>query len=137
MASIQILQKIRQEVISSGFDERYKTGAYEFVLNGLDFYLTQIGEKRHVSGQEFSLALLNFAHKQFGLTAKSVLNNWGIERTEDFGYIVYNLIHIGVLSKQPEDSLDHFFNVVDFSSWFSEQDDFEIDRQFIKRIKGA
>ena len=59
MASTQTLDRIRRELIDSGKDTRYKTGAYEFVLNGLDFYLTQIGEKRHVNGRS-SMALVKF-----------------------------------------------------------------------------
>ncbi|KMQ52038.1 hypothetical protein CHISP_1027 [Chitinispirillum alkaliphilum] len=137
MTSIQILNKIREKIIESGIDDQYKLGAYDFVLNGLDFYLSTLGEKRHVTGQELSIALLSFAHKQFGPLSRSVLKNWGIQSTEDFGHIVYNLISVGMLSKQPDDSLDHFFNVVDFSSYFESQNDFIIDAENIKRIKGA
>ena len=91
MASTQTLDRIRRELIDSGKDTRYKTGAYEFVLNGLDFYLTQIGEKRHVNGTELSMALLNFAFKQYGLLSLDVLNYWE-SKTDDFGNIVFNMI---------------------------------------------
>ena len=132
-----IVEKIRDEIIESGIDDRYKTGAYEFVLNGLDFYISKIGEKRHVSGQELSMGLLAFSHKQHGLMAKSVLANWGIRTTDDFGYIVYNMINIGLMSKQPNDALDDFFDVMDVDSFFDSVDCFEIDKNFIKKIKGA
>jgi len=135
--SPQIIEKVRNEIIEGGVDDRYKTGAYEFVLNGLDFYISKIGEKRHVTGQELSMGLLSFANKQFGLMAKSVLNNWGIEATDDFGYIVYNMIKVGLMSKQPGDSLDDFFDVMDTNSFFDSVDCFEIDKSFIKRVKGA
>lgn len=39
MASIQNLNRIREELIESGKDDRYKIGGYDFVLNGLEFYL--------------------------------------------------------------------------------------------------
>ncbi|MDR2727523.1 MAG: hypothetical protein LBB56_00185 [Chitinispirillales bacterium] len=135
--SAHIVEKVRDEIIESGVDDRYKTGAYEFVLNGLDFYISKIGEKRHVSGKELSIGLLSFAHKQFGLMARSVLSYWGVEATDDFGYIVYNMIKAGLMSKQPDDSLDDFFDVMDVNSFFDSADCFEIDKSFIKRVKGA
>lgn len=137
MASTQVLDRIRSEIIDSEKDSRYKIGAYEFVLNGLDFYLTQIGEKRHVSGQELSKGLLNFALKQFGLMSKDVLFSWGIKKTDDIGNIVYNMISIGLMSKKPEDRLEDFYDVTDISLFFKKQNYFEIDKNFIKNIKGA
>ncbi len=137
MASSQIMEKIREDILESGMDDRYKLGAYEFVLNGLDFYLSKLGEKRHVTGQELSLGLLSFAHKQYGPLARNVLENWGVEKTEDLGHLVYNMINVGLMSKQPEDSLDDFFEVIDFKSYFDDLECFEIDKPFIKRIKGA
>lgn len=137
MASTQVLDRIRSEIIDSEKDSRYKIGAYEFVLNGLDFYLTQIGEKRHVSGQELSKGLLNFALKQFGLMSKDVLFSWGIKKTDDIGNIVYNMISIGLMSKKPEDRLEDFYDVTDISLFFKKQNYYEIDKNFIKNIKGA
>ncbi|MDR0306872.1 MAG: hypothetical protein LBI42_08560 [Chitinispirillales bacterium] len=134
---VRITEKIRAEIIESGLDDRYKTGAYEFVLNGLDFYITKIGEKRHVTGQELSMGLLAFAHKQYGLMAGSVLAHWGISVTDDFGYIVYNMIKIGLMSKQPNDTLDDFFDVMNVNSFFDSVDCFETDISFIKRVKGS
>ena len=66
MATTQIIERIRKELIDSGRDTRYRIGGYEFILNGMEFYLTSIGEKRHVSGQELTRGLLLFAQKQFG-----------------------------------------------------------------------
>ncbi|MCL2688418.1 MAG: hypothetical protein FWE57_01045 [Chitinispirillia bacterium] len=135
--SPQIIDRVRDEIIENGLDDRYKTGAYEFVLNGLDFYISKIGEKRHVTGQELTIGLLSFANKQFGLMAKSVLKNWGVETTDDFGCIVYNMIRAGLMSKQPGDSLDDFLDVCDVYSFFDSIDCFEMDKSFIKRVKGA
>ena len=73
MASTQNLEKIRLEIIEQGRDLRYKIGAYDFVLNGLEFYLAKIGEKRHVTGQELAIGLMSFAQKQFGPLAQEVL----------------------------------------------------------------
>lgn len=135
MASSQVLEKIRNEIIDSGRDDRYLLGAYEYVLNGMEFYLTSIGEKRHVSGQELTRGLLLFAQKQFGLLARKVLNYWGINKTDDLGNIVYNMIEINIMSKQPEDSLEHFRNVLDIDEFFENIDFYQIDREVIKKLK--
>lgn len=137
MASTQTLDRIRLELIDSGKDTRYKIGAYEFVLNGLDFYLTQLGEKRHVNGRELSMALLNFAFKQYGLLSYDVLSYWGIKKTDDFGKIVFNMISIGLMSKQSEDRVEDFFDVTELAEFFREKQYFEIDKNYIKSTKGA
>jgi uncharacterized repeat protein (TIGR04138 family) len=137
MSSDQVPDKIQHEIIEVRGDTRYKLDAYLFIMNGLEFYLTILGEKRHVTGQEFSKGLLLFAHKQFGPLARSVLHHWGIDKTDDLGNIVYNLISIKVMSKQPEDSIEDFSDVVELGAYFAAQEDFEIDRNFIKSIKGA
>ncbi len=137
MAASQVLERIRKEIIGSGADTRYPVSAYEFVLSGLDFYLTNIGEKRHVSGQEFSVGLLNFAHKQFGLLAKEVLDFYGIKATNDFGNIVYNLIELGIMSRTTDDRIEDFNDVVEIKEFFKDKECLKIDPEFIKRIKGA
>ena len=136
MTTPQVMKKIQNEIVAEK-DTRYKIQAYSFVLSGLEFYLSSLGEKRHVSGQELSKGLLLFALKQFGLMARDVLRNWGITKTDDFGYMVYNMIEIGVMSRQPDDAVEHFFDVVDFDACFNVQRYVEIDKDFIKKTKGA
>jgi uncharacterized repeat protein (TIGR04138 family) len=136
-ATPEFVDSIRAEIINSGLDTRYKVGAYEFVMGGLDFCLAKLGEKRHVSGQEFSKSLLMLAHRQFGLLAKSVFDYWGVKTTGDLGCIVYNMIRIGIMDKRPEDSLDDFFDVVDIDALFKAVEYFQIDKEFIRKIRGA
>lgn len=137
MATQELLERIQSELIESGNDTRYRLGGYEFVLNGMEFYLTSLGEKRHVSGQELTKGLLLFAQKQFGPIAETVLQYWGIERSDDLGNIVYNLIGLGIMSKQPEDSIDHFHAITEFPDYFAQLTTFKIDKDVIKRVKGA
>jgi uncharacterized repeat protein (TIGR04138 family) len=135
--SNEFIDRIRRKIIESGLDTRYKTGAYEFVMGGLDFCTTKIGEKRHVTGPELSKALLMFAHRQFGPMAKSVLNHWGVKTTDDFGCIVYNMIRVGILDKRPEDSLDDFNDVIDINELFNVIEYFQIDKEYIRQLKGV
>jgi uncharacterized repeat protein (TIGR04138 family) len=137
MAANQIINRIRKELIETGRDSRYRIGGYEFILNGMEFYLTSIGEKRHVTGQELTRELLLFAQKQFGPLARSVLNYWGIQNTADLGNIVYNMIDIGIMSKKPDDSIEHFNDIIDIASFFHHQEYFKVEKEAVKRIKGA
>ncbi|MBN2188592.1 MAG: hypothetical protein JW699_03985 [Chitinispirillaceae bacterium] len=137
MPSPQAREKIRREIIEKGRDARYQLDAYLFVLDGLEFHLARLGVIRHVNGREFSLGLLTFAHKQFGPLARIVLSGWGINATDDFGRIVYNLINIGVMRKQPEDRLEDFSGVIDLDEFFKDQEWCDVDKDYIKKIQGA
>lgn len=137
MVSPQVLDRIRNEVILSGRDTRYRIEGYGFVLNGLDFYHAKAGELRHFSGSELAKGLVEFADKQFGPVAQSVLAHWGINSTNDFGHIVYNLIDLKLMRKQESDALEDFFNVVDFKEHFASRDCFVIDRAHIRSLRSA
>ena len=137
MVSAQALERIRTEFIESGRDTRYRLSAYGFVLSGLEFYLMKIGEKRHVSGQEFARGLVEFAAKQFGPLTADVLAYWGVTTTNDFGYIVYNLIDIDLMVRQEGDSLADVFDVLDIGEYCRREDPFVIDKDYIRSLKGA
>jgi len=82
-------------------------------------------EGRHLTGQELCHALRLYALQQFGFMAISVLAQWGITKTDDFGSIVYNLIDIGLMRKSPDDRQDHFNDVYSFQTAFV--DNFQIE----------
>ncbi len=136
-AEHDLISKIRSEFIDSGRDVRYPCDAYIFVLQGLEFYFAKINEKRHVTGGELSGGLVEFARRQFGPLAFEVLRTWGISSTNDFGFIVYNLIDIGAMSKTPSDRVEDFFNVFDLKDYFEGIDYYTIDKKFIRSIQGA
>jgi uncharacterized repeat protein (TIGR04138 family) len=107
-------------------DPRYAGEAYAFVREGLDHTLKSLRRSgsqhvnRHVTGQELLGGLRDFALKEFGPMAKTVLNDWGIVRCEDFGNIVFNLVNSGVLGKTDTDSLNDFKNGFNFDEAFCE-----------------
>jgi uncharacterized repeat protein (TIGR04138 family) len=133
----EFTERIRRQVIETGLDTRYDVGAYEFVMGGLDFCTTKIGEKRHVTGPELSKALLTLAHRQFGPMAKSVLHHWGVKTTDDFGRIVYNMIRIGIMDKRPGDSLDDFNDVINLDALFNAIEYFQVDKEYVRKLKGV
>ena len=100
-------------------DQRYKADSYEFVLSGLHFTQDKIKREGHLTGQELACGLRDFAIEQYGPMAKTVLNHWGITRTEDFGHIVYNMIEKKLLAKTDTDSLSDFKEVYDFGAAFN------------------
>lgn len=77
--------------------------------------------ERHVSGQELCEAIRQFALDQYGYMARTVLNNWGIHSTSDFGEIVFNLIRIGQMRKTPNDRREDFNDVYDFDAAFQQE----------------
>ena len=108
----QVLAKIRAH------DGHYHKHAYVFVLQALEFSQRRLPSRRHVSGAELAWACRDFAHAKFGLLARTVLEHFGIIRTDDFGRVVFTLVEIGLLSKEPSDSLADFHEVYDFERAF-------------------
>jgi uncharacterized repeat protein (TIGR04138 family) len=50
---------------------------------------------------------------RYGLMARTVFRRWGIEKTDDFGEIVFNLVEATLMSKTNEDSRRDFQGVYD------------------------
>ncbi|MFA6130223.1 MAG: Minf_1886 family protein [Candidatus Omnitrophota bacterium] len=100
-------------------DKRYKSDAYEFVLQGLSFTQGKLKKQTHVSGKELAFGLRDYAIEQYGALSQRVLSHWGISQTRDFGEIVYNMIEKKLLSKSDEDYLDDFNLVYEFNAAFA------------------
>ncbi|HJO10243.1 MAG TPA: Minf_1886 family protein [Verrucomicrobiota bacterium] len=106
-------------------DERYARDAYHFVREGLDFTQLKMAkmsgakEPQHVSGQELTDGMRQFALETYGPMAKLLLNEWGIRRTEDFGEIVFNLVDNNLLAKTDNDTRKDFVAGFDFEDAFT------------------
>ena len=106
-------------------DPRYHHKAYLFVQEALDFTAKQLkkpatGEDRHVSGKELLGGVRDFALSQFGPMAMTVLQTWGIQRTEDVGEIVFNLVDAGRFGRRETDGREDFADGFDFHTAFVE-----------------
>lgn len=104
---------------------QYPAEAYEFIQRGLSYTVQKLHGTdpdpracRHVSGQQLCDGLREYALTQWGLLARTVLRQWDIHSTLDFGRIVFSLIEAGQMQKTHEDCLDDFRNVYDFKSAF-------------------
>ena len=104
-------------------DPRFAAESYYFLREGLDFTVKTLqkpaeGPERHVTGQELADGLRQYALQEFGPLALTVLRAWGIQRTEDFGEIVFNLVEAGKLGKTEKDSRADFAKGYDFFEVF-------------------
>jgi uncharacterized repeat protein (TIGR04138 family) len=104
-------------------DPRYAADAYLFVREALDFTVKTLrkpteGPQRHVTGQELMDCMRQYALNEFGPMAFTVLNEWGVTRTEDFGDLVFNLVDAGVLGKTETDTREDFAGGYSFAEAF-------------------
>ena len=104
-------------------DSRYARDAYAFVRESLDFTQKTIGKEnrgqvRHITGQELLDGIRQFALNQFGPMAVTVLEEWGVNNSRDFGEIVFNMVEIELLAKTDKDNRDDFNNGYDFTDAF-------------------
>jgi uncharacterized repeat protein (TIGR04138 family) len=105
-------------------DPRYAPGAYLFVREALAKTQAEhkkrekLANQRHISGTELCEGIRQYALEQYGPMAHTLLQQWGLHKTSDFGNIVFNLIEYGVLGKTPEDSIEDFNDVFDFDNAF-------------------
>ncbi len=104
-------------------DPRFHRDAYFFVREALDHTQKSIvkenkGQMRHVSGQELLVGIREFALAQFGPMAITVLEEWGVRNSRDFGDIVFNMVDTGWLAKTDKDTRDDFQDGYDFTEAF-------------------
>lgn len=99
-------------------DARYKGEAYAFVMEALSYTQKKFNRPRHVTGEELLEGLKELLLKKFGPMTLNVLRHWGIQNTEDFGHIVFNLVENRILTKTEDDNFEHFRNGYDFTEAF-------------------
>lgn len=117
----------------------YHPLAYKFVFSALRFTQEQLGRDRttevtgHISGPELldGIRLLGLQH--FGMLSIAVFKAWGIDSTDDFGRIVFQLIEAGEMRKTPNDQLTDFFGVYDFQKVFHEDYTLDTTEAFSKK----
>jgi uncharacterized repeat protein (TIGR04138 family) len=104
-------------------DPRYPYEVYDFVFAALAHTQKALGRHREsepdedaandVSVREWLVGIRDFALHEFGLMARTVFRRWGVNSTDDFGEIIFNLIDANLVSKGPADSRRDFHAVYD------------------------
>lgn len=104
----------RLSELDGGYDER----GYAFVLAALEEVVERLPRRRHVTGPELAEACRDLGIRLYGPLARTVLEHWNVRSTRDIGEIVFNLLEVGVLSKDDRDSRDDFDDLFDFGDVF-------------------
>lgn len=107
-------------------DPRYKVEAYAFLFAALSHTQTKLNKPRHVTGRELLEGIKELALEKYGKIARTVLEHWGVRKTDDFGEIVFNLVEAGLLGKTDEDKKEDFKDVYDFEEVFDKGYQFEV-----------
>lgn len=120
-------------------DQRYAYEAYEFVFAALEHTQKVLGRgqaeptrsdepvAQHVSGAELVRGACDLAIQEYGRLARVVFRLWGIEATDDFGSLVFNLIDANLLTKTDSDSREDFHQLFDLDEAL--RDSFEIRQE--------
>jgi uncharacterized repeat protein (TIGR04138 family) len=120
-------------------DPRYAYEAYEFVFAALAHTQKLLGRtpseekvpqeeaSHHVSGPELLQGIRDLALREFGRMARTVFRCWGINRTADFGEIVFNLVDAKLMSKTSEDDRLDFHDVFDLDRVLVEEYSIHLD----------
>ncbi|MFV0442345.1 MAG: Minf_1886 family protein [Planctomycetaceae bacterium] len=103
---------------------RYHIDAYRFVFESLQYMQEKLQrvhtndqdeESAHLSGPELLDGVRSLGLQRYGLMARSVFEHWGIQTTEDFGKIVFELVERGEMRKTERDRISDFFAVYEFA----------------------
>jgi uncharacterized repeat protein (TIGR04138 family) len=130
MRDPRVAEAIQREILPR--DSRYALEAYEFVLDAWQHTQRLLGRtlprgkleealNYHVSGRQLLEGVRDLALREFGLMARTVFARWGIQRTDDFGELVYNLISVDLMSKTEEDCREDFHAVFDLDEALTRQ----------------
>jgi uncharacterized repeat protein (TIGR04138 family) len=116
------MQHPKLEEVARG-DSRYAVEAYEFVFAALAHTLKRLGrtppesgapwEGEHVSVAELLDGARDLALREYGLLARAVFHAWGVDSTDDFGEVVFNLVNAGLMDPTPADERCGFHNAFD------------------------
>jgi uncharacterized repeat protein (TIGR04138 family) len=121
MTSISFADAVRRSIQN---DPRYHPAAYELVRDALHIaakkFRDENADDQHVSGQELLAGFRDHVLSEYGPMSNIILEQWGLQRGEDVGNIVYNLIDVGYFGKNDGDSLEDFAGGYDFATAFSE-----------------
>ncbi len=103
---------------------RYPLEAFVFVREGLQYTIRKEGKGSHtdtchITGRQLCFGLKDYAIHKWGMMALTVLKQWNITGTMDFGRIVFMMVEAGWMAKTDEDKIEDFDNVFDFAIEFN------------------
>jgi len=123
--SEQIYQKMERIAQRDG---RYKIEAYLFVLDAFEHTLKKLRRKRNITGKDLLEGIKTLGIGKYGPTTRLVFEHWGVKTTEDFGWIVFNMVEAGLMRKAEEDTIEDFKDVFNFREEFDDKFEFRVDK---------
>lgn len=103
--------------IITASDDQHPPQSYYFLREALNFTLDRAKEKHgenaaeHVDAKEFLFGYRDYALREFGPLAWSIMRDWHIHHCTDVGKMVFLLIEHGVMGKNADDHPDDFTEV--------------------------
>jgi uncharacterized repeat protein (TIGR04138 family) len=94
-------------------DDRFKEDAYFFVLEAIEFTLTRMDERRHLSAKEALDGMVAYARERYGMMGYAVIESWGLRESSDIGEAVFHLVNAGILAKRKSEAMSDFENLLD------------------------
>jgi len=118
---VATFEEVLEKIVAA--DPRYHRDAYHFLREALAHTQKKSGkvakgEVQHVTGQTLLAGIREYALAEFGPMALTVLEEWGVRTSGDFGEIVFNMVESGLLAKTEEDSRADFKGGYDFKEAF-------------------
>ena len=106
-----------EDTINSLDSRRHSIECVNFVREALQVAQADgaLSPKRIANAIGLCRVLLEMSVDRFGANGKQILLDWGIERSEDVGLIVYRLIDAELVNKSTRDSLDDFNGLFDLN----------------------
>ena len=95
---------------------KFHPDAYEFITACVIEQINNLEQIRHLSAEELLGGLKKQLQQKFGFLAGNVLDLWNIRSSADIGEIVFDLIHINILSAADDDKISDFdinFDLID------------------------
>ena len=121
-------------------DPRYMYEAYEFVFEAWKHTLKMLdrlasressteepGPLHHVTGRELLEGIRDLALREFGYMARTVFHMWGIDKTDDFGEMVFKLVDANLMNKTDDDCRADFHDVYDLDQALVKDFDIRLD----------
>lgn len=103
-------------------DPRFKPQAYYFIYEALDYTQKKLKCSGHVTGPQLAEGIRQLALERFGLMARRVFREWGVNVTSDFGAIVFALVSKNAMGKTDDDNAHDFEDLYKFDEVFSESE---------------
>lgn len=114
-------QQAVERIVSEHSD--YEADAYHFLREALEFTVKRQQKRRgdtarHVNAGQLLGGWRDYALREYGPMAATVIESWGIRETRDVGVLVFRLIDAGVFGRNEGDTLEAFEGGFDFHDAF-------------------